>query len=94
MVQAIGGLSVTPTHTFNGLFRRGRVIIVTDNGKPAYIMLGVDGAAFEGPLIDPRHVRAKRTLSRMQRTSADLGNDSLTLDEINAEIAAERSASM
>ena len=69
-------------------------IVVTNNGKPAYIMLGVDEADFEETLIDLRKVRAQRAVTRMQRRSADLGNDTMTLDEINAEIAADRSVRM
>jgi PHD/YefM family antitoxin component YafN of YafNO toxin-antitoxin module len=66
-------------------------VVVTNHGKPAYIMLGVDDD-FEQMILDLRSLRAKRAVARMQRRSAERGNDQLSLDEINAEIAAVRKA--
>jgi len=74
------------------IIARDGSVIVTNNGKPAYIMLDIDEANFEETLIDLRRVRAKRAAVRMQHAAAGVGNDTLTLDEINLEIAADRAA--
>ena len=74
------------------LIERDGSVIVTNHGKPAYLIVGIDEESLEETLIDLRRVRATRALTRMQRRSTDLGNDTLPLDEVNAEIAAARSA--
>lgn len=80
------------TSRIDEIIQRDGSVIVTNNGKPAYIMLGIDEETFEETLIDLRAVRAKRALGRMQRRSVSLGNDSLSLEDINYEIAASRQA--
>ncbi|MCL2653211.1 MAG: hypothetical protein FWD63_05430 [Propionibacteriaceae bacterium] len=80
------------TARIDQILERDGSVIVTNNGKPAYVMLDVDETNFEDTIIDLRRVRAKRAVARMQRTSAKLGTDALTADDINAEIAAERAA--
>ena len=42
------------------------------------------------PEVDLRRLRAKRALAHLQRTSSELGNDTMTMNEIDAEIAAAR----
>lgn len=73
------------------IIERDGSVIVTNNGKPAYLMLGINEANFEETIIDLRRIRANRAIARMQRAAADRGNDVLSLAEINAEIAADRS---
>ena len=80
------------TARIDQIIERDGSVIVTNNGKPAYLMLGIDEVDFEETLIDLRRVRAKRALARMQRAAAILGSDSLTLEDINAEITADRAA--
>ena len=80
------------TARIDQIIERDGSVVVTNNGKPAYIMLGVDEVDFEETLIDLRRVRARRAVSRMQRQSALVGNDTMTLADINGEIAAERSS--
>lgn len=80
------------TARIDQIIERDGSVIVTNNGKPAYLMLGIDEVDFEDTLIDLRRVRAKRALARMHRTSANLGNDTLSMDDIDAEIAADRVA--
>jgi PHD/YefM family antitoxin component YafN of YafNO toxin-antitoxin module len=80
------------TASLDAAIEQDGTVVVTNKGKPAYIMIGVDEADFEETLIDLRRVRAKRAVARMQRVSARLGNAQMTLEEINAEIAAARGA--
>ena len=74
------------------LLERDGSVVVTSNGKPAYLMLPVDDQDLEQTLVDLRVARAKRAVHRMQATSARLGNDGLTMDEIEAEIEQARAA--
>jgi len=78
------------TARIDQLIERDGSVIVTNNGKPAYLMLGVDEENLEQTLVDLRRLRAQRAVRRLQQTSARLGNDDLTLDDINAEISAAR----
>jgi len=64
--------------------------IVTNNGKPAYLMLGIDEANLEDTIIDRRRMQAMCAVARIQRTAAERGTSTLTLGDINAEIAADR----
>ena len=78
------------TARIDQIIERDGSVIVTNNGKPVYLMLGIDEINFEETLVDLRRVRAMRALTRMQGTAAQLGNDTMTLDDINAEISADR----
>jgi len=80
------------TSRIDQILERDGSVIVTNNGKPAYLMVGIDEADFEDTIIDLRRVRAKRAVARMQRKSASSGTSDLTMDEIDAEIAADRAA--
>jgi len=80
------------TARIDQIIERDGSVIVTNYGKPAYLMLGIDEANFEETLIDLRRVRARRALTRIQGASVKLGNDGLTLDQINDEIVADRAA--
>jgi len=65
-------------------------VVVTNGGKPAYVMLGVDETSFEDTVLDLVRIRAMRATRRIQSAAKRDGLDKLTLDEINAEIAAAR----
>jgi len=80
------------TARIDQILQRDGSVIVTNNGKPAYLMVSIDEADFEDTIIDLRRVRAKRAVARMQRTSVELGTNALSMDDINAEIAADRAA--
>lgn len=67
-----------------------RDMIVTSNGKPIAILTKTDERTFEESLTAIRRSRAMEALASMQMRSAARGLDRLTLDEINAEIAAVR----
>jgi PHD/YefM family antitoxin component YafN of YafNO toxin-antitoxin module len=62
-------------------------IVVTNNGKPAALMLGVSEITLEEMLADIRRVQAKRALKELQMSAIQNGTASMTMEEINAEIA-------
>jgi PHD/YefM family antitoxin component YafN of YafNO toxin-antitoxin module len=65
-------------------------IVVTNNGKPAALMLEINEASLEETLADLRQLQAKRALRELQNTAVKNGTASMSLDEINTEIAAAR----
>jgi PHD/YefM family antitoxin component YafN of YafNO toxin-antitoxin module len=67
----------------------GRVVI-TNNGKPAYVMLGVDEASFDNTIIDLNRMRFQKATADMRAQAKAAGLDKMTLEEINQEIAASR----
>lgn len=66
-------------------------LVLTANGKPIAILLGIEGDDFEETARMIRQIRAQRAVSRMRREAARRGLDRLTLADINAEIRAVRS---
>ena len=75
--------------TWAALERDGKVVI-TNNGKPKAIMLGVDADNFEDMLLSLKRMELTGVIEKMQKQSAENGIDDLSLSEINAEIAAAR----
>ena len=67
----------------------GRAVI-TNHGKPAYVMISVDEQSLEETLMELRILEGKRAIARIQAESKRKGLDNLTLDEINQEIYASR----
>jgi antitoxin (DNA-binding transcriptional repressor) of toxin-antitoxin stability system len=65
-------------------------VIVTNSGKPAYLMLGIDEESFEDTVLDLSRIRAFRATRMIQKMAKREGLDKLSLDEINAEIAEYR----
>ena len=71
------------------LERDGKVVI-TNNGKPKAIMLGVDSSNFEDTILALKRMELAGIIENLQKQSAENGVDDLSLDEINAEITAAR----
>ncbi|MDR1217167.1 MAG: hypothetical protein LBJ99_01115 [Oscillospiraceae bacterium] len=67
-------------------------VVLTTNGKPTALMIGVDENSFEDLLNDLRSARVRRSIKQMREHSERLCLDEMTLDDINAEISAVRSA--
>ena len=65
-------------------------IIITNNGKPSALMIPITDENFDDILATVRQVNAQRAVNRMQRSAVKAGADKMTLEEINAEIAAAR----
>ena len=67
-----------------------REMIITSNGRPVAILAAVSESNLEESLAAFRKARAVDAVALMQRKSAARGTDSLTQQEIDAEIAAVR----
>lgn len=66
-------------------------LVLTANGKPIAILVGVEDDQFEETVQAIRQVKAQRALSRMRRQAARRGLDRLSPAAINAEIRSVRS---
>ena len=69
-----------------------REMIITNNGRPVAILAAVNESNLEESLAAFRQSRAVDAVGSMQRRSVARGNDALTPDEIEVEIAAAREA--
>jgi PHD/YefM family antitoxin component YafN of YafNO toxin-antitoxin module len=82
-------LCKSPKAAFDKLTADGKAVI-TNNGRPQAILVKVDAASFEDTLSILQKLECMQNLAEMRLASRRGGNSSLTLDEINAEIAAAR----
>ncbi|MDR1564960.1 MAG: type II toxin-antitoxin system Phd/YefM family antitoxin [Oscillospiraceae bacterium] len=82
-------LRTSPKSVWDTLNKQKEVVI-TNNGKPSALMIPINDGNFDDVLATVRQVNAQRTISRMQRMSVKSGLDELSLNDINAEIAAAR----
>lgn len=80
----------SPRSTWRKLENHNKVVI-TNNGKPIAVMLGVDGASLEETLAAINQAEAMRLINKIQTQSVRNGTDTITMEEIDAEIAAVRS---
>ena len=64
--------------------------IITNHGKPAYIMIGVNEHTFEETLLQLRIMQGKLAVASIRAKAKEIGLDTLTTDEINKEISAAR----
>lgn len=65
-------------------------LVVTNNGKPIALMTPIGDSDFEETLSSVRRARAQTAITMMQQISASNGNDSMTMEEIDREIAESR----
>ena len=66
-------------------------LVVTSNGKPIAILSPTSGETLEASLRALRQARAQLAIAAMQARARDSGVDRMTLEQVNAEIAAARS---
>ncbi|MER3423224.1 MAG: prevent-host-death protein [Nitrospiraceae bacterium] len=71
---------------------RDKDLVLTSNGKPIAILSAVSEDTVESSLVALRRARAIAAVEALQSQSVAAGNDKLSLEEINAEIAATRKA--
>ncbi|MDR2566907.1 MAG: hypothetical protein LBC97_12810 [Bifidobacteriaceae bacterium] len=64
--------------------------VVTNHGRPQALMIDVDGATLGQTLEAVRMGRAMQALAAMREQAAAAGLDGLSMEEIDAEIAAAR----
>lgn len=67
-------------------------LVLTANGKPVAILIGVNDGDIEETLTLLRQVRGQRALAKLQRDAVARGLDLMSADEIDAEIQAARAA--
>jgi antitoxin (DNA-binding transcriptional repressor) of toxin-antitoxin stability system len=67
-------------------------LVLTNNGKPIAILSDVEQDSVEEVLTMLRRARAQVAVSRLRQAAAQTGMDRLTLEDVNAEIAAVRTA--
>jgi PHD/YefM family antitoxin component YafN of YafNO toxin-antitoxin module len=86
---SVRDLSKSPKFAFDKLMTDGKAVI-TNNGRPEAIMVKVDAASFESTLSLLQKLEFMQNLTELRLASLRNGNANMTLDEINAEIAAAR----
>jgi antitoxin (DNA-binding transcriptional repressor) of toxin-antitoxin stability system len=67
-----------------------REMVITNNGKPIALLTPLTDKNLEETLAAIRQAKAIQAVRKMQEISVSLGNDKMTLDEINAIIADTR----
>jgi antitoxin (DNA-binding transcriptional repressor) of toxin-antitoxin stability system len=67
-----------------------REMIITSNGRPIAIIAAISDSTLEESLSAFRQARAVEAVASLQRRSVKMGNDKITMDEIDAEIKAVR----
>lgn len=67
-----------------------REMVVTSNGRPIAVLSAVTEENLEETLAAIRRARAVTSVSELQLRSVEHGTDSLTMDEIDAEITEVR----
>jgi len=82
-------LSKSPKDTMTKLAKDGKAVL-TNNGKPQALIFKIDGESFERTLALLQKLEFMQNSSEMRLQSMQTGNADMTLDEINAEIAAAR----
>jgi len=87
--MTIRELSKSPKDTLTRLSKDGKAVL-TNNGKPQALILKIDGDSFERTLSILQKLEFMQNLTEMRLTSMRNGNAGMSLDEINAEIAAAR----
>ena len=67
-------------------------MVITSNGKPIAIITATSEGTLEESLCAIRSARAMAAVESMQLKSIKTGKDRLSLEDINAEVQAERKA--
>ena len=69
-----------------------REMVITSNGKPIAILSATSEETLEESLSAIRTARAMAAVEAMQLKSIETGKDRISLEEIDAEVQAERKA--
>ena len=67
-----------------------RELVITNNGKPIALLTPLNDETLEDTISAVRKAKAINAMRKMQEISQALGNDKMTLEEINAIIKAAR----
>ena len=79
----------SPRKTRETLKRSGKLVL-TNNGKPSMLVLDITGQDFENVIDTLNRAEALRLLEEIQMQSMRNGLNSMTMDEIDNEIAEYR----
>ena len=61
-----------------------RELVITNNGKPIALLTPLNDETLEDTISAVRKAKAIIAMKKMQEISLSLGNDKMTLEEINA----------
>lgn len=67
-----------------------REMVITSNGRPVAVLTSVDEASVEKSLAAWRQVRATQAVTSIQQESMRRGTDSISMEDIDAEIGKAR----
>jgi len=67
-----------------------RELIITNNGKPIALLTPLSDETLEDTVSAVRRAKAINAMRKMQETSVSLGNDKMSLEEINTIIRETR----
>lgn len=67
-----------------------REMIITNNGKPIALLAPLNDETLEDTVFAFRKAKAINAMKKMQEISASLGNNKMTLDDINTIIKSSR----
>ena len=81
--------SAYPRKTRETLKRSGKIVL-TNNGKPSMLVFDIMGQNFENVIDTLNRAEAMRLLEEIQMQAVRGGLGSMTMDEINSEINAQR----
>ena len=86
---SIREFSAYPRKTKETLKRAGKIVL-TNNGKPSMLVFDITGQDFENLIDTLNRAEAMRLLEEIQMQALRGGLNSLTMDEIDAEVASQR----
>jgi len=79
----------SPRKTRETLKRSGKIVL-TNNGKPSMLVFDITGQDFENLIDTLNRAEAMRLLEEIQMQAARGGLNTMTMDEIDAEVTAQR----
>ncbi|MCL2060720.1 MAG: hypothetical protein FWH01_16975 [Oscillospiraceae bacterium] len=86
---SIRDLYASPDKIAEQLKHAGQLVL-TNNDNPMAVMCNVDSSTLEDTLTDLRRMRVQKIMESAQASAFENGTSNMTLEEINAEIAAMR----
>ena len=82
-------LRSTPKEVWDTL-NAEKEVVITNNGKLSALMIPICDTNFEEVVSAVRQVNVSRAVTRMQMAAVQAGVHAMSLEDINAEIAAAR----
>ncbi len=88
---SVSDLKKKPAKQWRASARKNQ-LVVTAEGEPVAVLVSVDAKSLEPTLSTLRSLRALQAQAALQKSAMENGTSRLTMDEIDAEIAAVRRA--